>query len=66
MIAVTIVTIVPFIWFYNRSGFTEKGGNQIEYADQDPRIHRMFVEELAKQGIAAKMEQFAACGIEIR
>ena len=38
----------------------KQGGNQIEYGDQDPRIHRMFVDELAQQGIAVKMEQFAA------
>jgi len=38
----------------------KKGGNQIEYKDQDPRVHRMFVEELAKRGLAPKMDQFAA------
>jgi hypothetical protein len=37
----------------------KKGGNQIEYADQDPRVHRMFVEELAKKGVAVKMDEFA-------
>jgi mannose-6-phosphate isomerase-like protein (cupin superfamily) len=37
----------------------KKGGNQIEYRDQDRRIHRMFVEELARKGIAVIMEQFA-------
>jgi hypothetical protein len=36
----------------------KKGGNQIEYRDQDPRVHRMFVDELAKTGLAAKMDQF--------
>jgi hypothetical protein len=37
----------------------KKGGNQIEYRDQDPRVHRMFVDELAKKGVAVKMDQFA-------
>ncbi|MDX1485699.1 MAG: hypothetical protein R3229_14600 [Alphaproteobacteria bacterium] len=36
----------------------KKGGNQIEYEDQDPRIHALFTEELAKSGIAPKMDQF--------
>src|SRR5260221_12963305 len=30
LVIVTIVTIIPFVWFYNRSDFTGKGGgNQI-------------------------------------
>ncbi len=37
----------------------KKGGNQIEYKDQDPRIHRMYVEELGKKGLTVKMDQFA-------
>ncbi|HWG03535.1 MAG TPA: hypothetical protein VG271_00850, partial [Beijerinckiaceae bacterium] len=28
----------------------QKGGRQIEYEDQDPRIHRKFLEEIAKTG----------------
>jgi hypothetical protein len=32
------------------------GGNQIEYADQDPRIHKLFVAETAKNGVAVKMD----------
>jgi hypothetical protein len=38
----------------------KQGGNQIEYADQDPRIHAMFIEELAKKGVAPSMDAFAA------
>ena len=37
-----------------------KGGSQIEYADQDPRIHRLFTEELAKRGIAPKLDPHEA------
>ncbi len=40
----------------------KKGGNQIEYRDQDPRVHAMYVNELAKKGLAAKMDQFAPAG----
>jgi hypothetical protein len=32
------------------------GGNQIEYAEQDPRIHQIFARELAKRGLAPKFE----------
>jgi len=35
------------------------GGNQIEYADQDPRIHALFVAEAAKNGVTVKMEGLA-------
>ncbi len=36
----------------------KEGGNQIEYEDQDPRIHRIYLEELAKTGVESKMGQF--------
>jgi len=31
------------------------GGFQIEFEDQDPRIHAMFLEALAKHGVASRM-----------
>ncbi len=31
------------------------GGDQIEYEDQDPRIHEIFEEELAKRGVQSQM-----------
>ena len=34
------------------------GGNQIEYADQDPRIHRTFVDRCRASGVEVRMEQF--------
>jgi len=37
---------------------TSDGGNQIDYADQDPRIHALFQDELAKRGIKPAMGQF--------
>lgn len=33
----------------------KKGGRQIEYEDQDPRVHRKFVEELQKAGVPSQM-----------
>jgi uncharacterized RmlC-like cupin family protein len=37
---------------------TKKGGNQIEYTDQDPRVHRIYIEEMAKVGLTPKMDEF--------
>jgi hypothetical protein len=34
------------------------GGNQIEYEDQDPRIHQIYLDELAKTGVASNMGEF--------
>ena len=33
----------------------KKGGAQIEYEDQDPRIHKIFLQELAKNGVKSSM-----------
>ena len=37
---------------------TKDGGDQIEYADQDPRIHAIWLDEMAKRGIETKMERW--------
>ena len=37
---------------------TRLGGDQIEYEDQDPVIHRMFLDETAKHGVTVHMDQF--------
>jgi uncharacterized RmlC-like cupin family protein len=34
------------------------GGCQIEYEHQDPRIHKMFLAELAKHGVKSEMAKF--------
>jgi cupin superfamily acireductone dioxygenase involved in methionine salvage len=34
------------------------GGNQIEYQDQDPRIHQVYLQELAKTGVVSGMGKF--------
>lgn len=36
----------------------KKGGAQIEYEDQNPRIHPLYLEELAKNGAQARMDKF--------
>jgi hypothetical protein len=33
----------------------QKGGRQIEYEDQDPRIHRKWLEEIAKNSVKSEM-----------
>jgi hypothetical protein len=38
----------------------KEGGRQIEYEDEDPRILRMYEEELAKRGIPPKMREVIA------
>jgi quercetin dioxygenase-like cupin family protein len=35
-----------------------EGGDQIEYEDQDPRIHRIWLEEMHKNNVEPKMEKF--------
>ena len=36
----------------------KEGGDQIEYEDQDPRIHKIWLEELKKNGVTPRMEKF--------
>ena len=33
----------------------QNGGRQIEFEDQDPRIHRSWLEEIARTGVASEM-----------
>jgi gentisate 1,2-dioxygenase len=37
---------------------TKEGGDQIEYEDQDPRIHQIFIEESKKHGLPVKMQKW--------
>ena len=37
----------------------KKGGDQIEYEDQSPRIHSLYAEETKKNGVAVKMPAFS-------
>ena len=36
----------------------KQGGNQIEFEDQDPRIHAIWLEEMARAGIAPGMDKY--------
>jgi mannose-6-phosphate isomerase-like protein (cupin superfamily) len=36
----------------------KEGGDQIEYEDQDPRIHRIWLDEMKKNGVEPRMEKF--------
>jgi len=38
----------------------KEGGDQIEYEDQDPRIHGIWLEAMRKNGAPPKMEKFIA------
>src|ERR687885_433405 len=41
----------------------KEGGRQIEYEDQDPRVHEMYTRELARHGIQPRMDEvFATAG----
>lgn len=40
----------------------KKGGDQIEYEDEDPVVRKMFEEDLAKEGIEMKMPPVARKG----
>lgn len=40
------------------SSSVKEGGNQIEYEDQDPRIHEIWLEEMEKHDIAPAMDQW--------
>ena len=43
----------------NRSDVSLKdGGRQIEYQDQDPRIHALWLREIARTGVQSKMGKF--------
>ena len=33
----------------------QEGGRQVEYEDQDPRIHRKWLEAIAKNGVKSNM-----------
>jgi oxalate decarboxylase/phosphoglucose isomerase-like protein (cupin superfamily) len=45
---------------YGTDESIKSGGDQIEYADEDPQIRRMFEQELAKRGIACRMDAVIA------
>ncbi|MFT5540315.1 MAG: hypothetical protein ACI82H_001845, partial [Alphaproteobacteria bacterium] len=36
----------------------KEGGRQIEYEDQDPYIHKLYLEELVKHGGTCRMSEY--------
>jgi hypothetical protein len=43
------------IWDQGVDTSIKNGGNQVEYEDQDPRIHAIFLEELSKNQVTSLM-----------
>jgi mannose-6-phosphate isomerase-like protein (cupin superfamily) len=37
---------------------TKEGGDQVEYEDQDPRIHQIFLDEMKKAGLPSRMQKW--------
>jgi len=44
----------------------KEGGDQIEYEDQDPRIHRIWLEEMRKNGATPRMEKYIPTPAEMK
>jgi quercetin dioxygenase-like cupin family protein len=44
--------------FHGMDVSVKDGGRQLEYEDEDPRIRRLYEEELRKNGIASRMSEF--------
>jgi hypothetical protein len=42
------------------------GGDQIEYRDQDPRIHRLWLEDMRRHDAEPRMEKFVPTPPEFR
>jgi hypothetical protein len=36
----------------------KEGGDQIEYEDQDPRIHKIWLDEMHRNGVEPRMDKF--------
>jgi uncharacterized RmlC-like cupin family protein len=52
------ITAAQRFVFTNSERNVKEGGIQIEYEQQDPRIHRMYVEEMDKSGEPIDMDAF--------
>jgi quercetin dioxygenase-like cupin family protein len=48
---------------YGTDESVKTGGDQIEYADEDPQIRRLFEQELAKRGVACRMDDVLSAAI---
>jgi hypothetical protein len=45
-------------WFGGYQTSVKDGGDQIEYADQDPRINAMYEQDALRAGFEVRMSQF--------
>jgi quercetin dioxygenase-like cupin family protein len=48
---------------YGTDESVKTGGDQIEYADEDPQIRRLFGQELAKRGVACRMDDVLSAAV---
>ena len=46
------------IWDVGVDKNVREGGAQIEYEDQDPRVHRMWLDEIARNAVTSRMGRF--------
>jgi cupin superfamily acireductone dioxygenase involved in methionine salvage len=46
------------IWDVGVDRDVKQGGAQVEYEDQDPRIHKMWLEEIGRHGVTSGMGKF--------
>ena len=46
------------IWDVGVDRSVKQGGAQVEYEDQDPRIHAMWLKEIAANGVESGMGKF--------
>jgi hypothetical protein len=46
------------IWTVGVDKNVKEGGAQVEYEDQDPRVHGIWLDEIAKHGVESRMGPF--------
>ena len=46
------------IWTVGVDKDVKQGGAQVEYEDQDPRVHRIWLDEIARHGVESRMGPF--------
>jgi hypothetical protein len=46
------------IWTIGVDKDVKEGGAQVEYEDQDPRVHQIWLDEIAKHGVESRMSKF--------
>jgi len=46
------------IWDVGVDKDVKQGGAQVEYEDQDPRVHAIWLEEIARNGVQSRMGAF--------